>query len=141
MEYEDDKTVSPYKFANQFCDELIKDLKLTSDLCCPKCVITYVDGSVEGCCFYSMKETGSDDSSHSDNSDSECEESNNILNCIFDYDRFGLFGETTQKEVDHIWIDAVLKECKKIDDAFGVEHGQKSLFEKWTEIFKQVNID
>lgn len=136
MEYEDKNTVSPYKFANQFRDELIKDLKLNSEYCCPKCIITYVDGSIEGCCFYSVKESGSDDSSHYDSSDSECEESNNILNCIFDYDRFGLFGETTMKEVNNIWMESVLKECKKIDEAFGVEDGNESLFEKWMKNFQ-----
>ena len=45
------------------------------------------------------------------------------------------------KEVINVWIEGVLKECKKIDESFGVEEGQKSLFEKWTEIFKQINND
>ncbi len=140
MNFEDEKIVSPYKFANQFREELIIDLKLCSTLCCPKCVITYVDGSVEGCCYYSVKTSDSDDCSKScdsDSSDYDCDESNHILNCVFDYDRYGILGETTQKEVDLIWINAALKECKRFDETYGIDDGQ-SMYEKWSEILTQV---
>ena len=81
-------TSNPEKYSNQFRDELINDLNLTSSLSCPKCVITYVDNYQEGCCFYSGKKKP-------------------ILNCIFDFEN------TIEKEAVNEWIYAVLKMIKR----------------------------
>lgn len=115
-------TINPCKFANQFMTELIQDLQLMTTLCCPKCIITYVDNDQEGCCYYSE-------------TDGKLE-----LNCVFDYNIHGLFllcKDTTEDEVNQLWIEAVLKECKHFDEMNDLSEEQ-SLFEKWTEMFKQV---
>ena len=42
--------VNPSSFCNQFREELIRELGLMEQLCCPLCIITYVDVYQEGCC-------------------------------------------------------------------------------------------
>lgn len=77
------------KFANQFREELITDLELVSSLCCPKCIITYVDGNYEGNCFYA-------------------DTRGKKLQCVYDFDA------GTMKEAIGEWIDGVLKTCKRL---------------------------
>lgn len=80
-------TKNPSEYANKFRADLITDLELTASLCCPNCVITYVDGDQEGCCYYSRR---------------------GKLNCIFDFDE-----PISMAEVVREWIYAVLKEIKR----------------------------
>jgi hypothetical protein len=120
-------TINPYLFANKFKNELVVDFKINIESYCPKCLITYIDGYNEGCCFYSC-----DDSENSDNSDSDSEsdcEKNLILNCIYDFECKEHEVEKVMKEAIQMWIEGVLKECKRIDEIEGSE-----LFEKWTNI-------
>jgi hypothetical protein len=74
---------NPHLYANKFREELQADLRLLPELSCPKCVITYVDGEQEGCCYYTR--TGA-------------------LECAFDFEE-----PIAMKEVVQEWIDAVLK--------------------------------
>jgi hypothetical protein len=83
--------VNPMKFANQFREELIADLELVPSLCCPKCVITYVDGNYEGNCFYA-------------------DTRGKKLQCVYDFDG------GTMKEAISEWIDGVLKCLRGKDD-------------------------
>lgn len=80
--------VNPEEFSNKFRDDLIKDLELVSSLCCPKCIITYVDGNYEGNCFYS-------------------DENGKELNCVYDFE------DISMKEVINEWIYGVLKIIRK----------------------------
>jgi hypothetical protein len=119
-------TINPSLFAHQFLDELVKDFKIDLKHSCPKCLITYVDGYNEGCCFYSCE-----DSENSEDSDSEadCESESNkqmILNCIYDFECKESEVEKIMKEAIQMWSEKVLKECKRLDENEGSE-----LFEKW----------
>lgn len=78
-------TVNPSEYANKFRDELQADLCLIPRLSCPKCVITYMDGECEDCCFYAR---------------------NGEFNCVFDF-RMPIKMEEVVRE----WQDAVLKMC------------------------------
>ncbi len=80
--------VNPSSVANLFRSELIKDLNLVESLCCPYCVITYVDGDYEGCCYYDS--TG--------------------LNCVFEY------SNTPVEKVVGYWKEAVLKQMGRLED-------------------------
>lgn len=80
-------TLNPSEYANKFRDELQKDLFLLPELSCPKCVITYVDGEREDCCFYA---------------------NDGRFNCVFDFEM-----PIKMKEVVQEWKDAVLKICKR----------------------------
>jgi hypothetical protein len=84
-------TKNPSEYANKFRADLIADLELSPSLCCPNCVITYVDGDQEGCCYYSRRR---------------------VLNCVFDFDE-----PISMKEVVREWVYAVLKECRRIGGA------------------------
>ena len=85
-------TKNPSEYANKFRADLIADLELTPSLCCPNCVITYVDGDQEGCCYYSRR--------------------GGALNCVFDFDE-----PISMKEVVREWVYAVLKECRRMGGA------------------------
>jgi hypothetical protein len=87
-------TLNPREYANKFREELIIDLRLNESLCCPNCIITYINGDQEGCCFYSYAE-GSKPKKHRPL----------VLNCVFDYEEKG----SSMKEVINTWIEAVLK--------------------------------
>ncbi len=81
-------SINPSEFANKFRSELIADLELVSSLCCPKCVITYVDGNYDGNCFYA-------------------DENGTNLQCIYDFEGCSM------KEAISEWIDGVVKECRR----------------------------
>jgi hypothetical protein len=105
-------TLNPREYANQFREELITDLYLEETLCCPNCVITYIDGDCEGCCFYSYDEEGENQRAL-------------ILNCVFDFEEKG----SSMKEVIDAWVDAVLKTMK-----------EDALVEKWKTRFQSTGI-
>jgi hypothetical protein len=79
--------LNPCEYANQFRAELQADLCLQQNLSCPKCVITYVDGEREDCCFYAR---------------------GGVLNCVFDFTM-----PIKMEEVVGEWKDAVLKMCRR----------------------------
>lgn len=80
--------VNPCKYAQQFRNELIIDLELTPSLCCPKCIITYVDNWTDGCCSYSASKEP-------------------VLNCIYDFEN------TNEEEAIREWQDGVLKMLRR----------------------------
>jgi hypothetical protein len=98
-------TTNPQEFCAQFRDELQRDLGYTPSLCCPKCVITYIDTGYEGDCYH----------------DGE----GGPIVCAFDYDN------TPLPEVVGYWKEGVLKCCRFVEE----ENPEKvGLNEKWRKI-------
>ncbi len=104
---------SPYEFARQFQEELQTDLGISAASYCSKCFITYVDGDIEGCCFYSYEE-GSEKLPK--------KRRPLVLNCVYDYE-----DAEPQKRVNGYWIEGVMK---------ALDHkGDAALVEKWKARF------
>jgi hypothetical protein len=98
-------TTNPQEFCAQFRDELHRDLGYTPSLCCPKCVITYIDTGYEGDCYHDS-------------------EDNMAIVCAFDYE------DTPLTEVIGYWKEAVLKCCRFAE---GEDPEKTGLTEKWRQ--------
>jgi hypothetical protein len=81
---------NPEHFCNQHKKELIEDLKLTPSLCCPKCIVNYIDNTYEDSCRLE-----------------EIEENMELV-CQFDY------YDTKIETIIKYWITDVLKQCYEV---------------------------
>ena len=102
---------TPYIYARQFGTELQVDLGLSSGSHCPVCFITYLDGDLEGCCFYS-------------NEKNAVGQNRRVLNCVYEFEE-----RATMKEVVETWLEGVYKVLAQRDF---------DLVEKWKSRFEAV---
>ena len=107
---------NPFEYARQFQEELQVDLELYPQSHCPKCFITYVDGDLEGCCFYSYEE-GSEKLPK--------KKRPIVLNCIYDYED----AEPLQRVIGY-WIEGVMKALEAKENSVLVEKWKKRFAEK-----------
>jgi hypothetical protein len=102
---------TPYIYARQFGVELQADLGLSPQSHCPVCFITYLDGDLEGCCFYSFEKNS-------------VGQRRRVLNCVYEFEE-----RASMKEVIDTWIEGVFKACGYKDF---------DLVEKWKARFASV---
>lgn len=107
------KMRTPHTYARQFQEELRKDLGMTDAYFCPRCFISYIDGDMEGCCFYTRDEDDPDKF---------------VLNCIYDFD-----DRAKMKEVIDCWVEGALKALKSKEE--------DELIEKWKAKFAATPYD
>jgi hypothetical protein len=81
---------NPEKFCNQYKKELIQDLKLTEKLCCPKCIINYVNNDYDDTC--------------------RLEENDEIVELVCQFDYY----DTKMETIIKYWITGVLKQCYQV---------------------------
>jgi hypothetical protein len=102
---------TPYIYARQFATELQADLGLSPETHCPVCFITYLDGDVEGCCFYSYEKNS-------------VGQNRRVLNCVYDFE-----DGASMKEVVDEWLNGVYKALSQKDF---------DLVERWKARFSSV---